>query len=120
VIRAGLARAAKLFLGVALASGAVSLLAGVALGARWARALSVGWYCAGAFVLLLGFLASSRGPTRAAETGSWAPVTLRNRSLRWATRSEQEESIGVSAVLVLLGLVLIVLGVAVDPRHPLF
>jgi uncharacterized membrane protein YczE len=120
VIRAGLARAAKLFVGVALASAAVSLLTGLALGAGATRALSVGWYCAGAFLLLLGFVASTRGPTRAADTGGWAPVTLRGRSLRWATRSEQEEAIGLSAVLVLLGLVLIALGVAVDPRHPLF
>jgi hypothetical protein len=120
VIRAGLARAAKLFCAVAVASAVVSLLTGLALGAGAARALSVGWYCVGAFLLVLGFVASARGPTRVADKGSRAPVTLRGRPLRWATRSEQEESIGLSAVLILLGIVLIALGVAVDPRQPIF
>jgi hypothetical protein len=120
MIRAGLARAAKLFLAAALASGAVALLVGLGLGAGAERALSVGWTCAGAFALLLGFLASSRGPTRSAESGNWAPISMRGRSLRWASRREQEESLGLSAVLVALGLLLIVLGVLVDPRHRLF
>ncbi len=119
MIRAGLARALKLFAAAAAASGLVSLLVGFAVGAGAARSLSVGWYCTGSFALLLGFVASSRGPTRA-EDGGWSPVSLSGRSLRWATRSEQEESIGVSALLVVLGLVLILLGVAADPRHPLF
>jgi hypothetical protein len=120
VIRAGLARASKLFLGAAAVSAALSLLIGLVVGSSVARAVSVGWYGGGALLLALGFVASSRGPTRTEDSGAWSPVTLRNRSLRWATRSEQEESIGVSAVLVLLGLVLIALGVLVDPRHPVF
>jgi hypothetical protein len=120
VIRAGLARALKLLLGVAAGSGLVALPAGVAAGASAARAVSVGWYCTGAFVLMLGLVASSRGPTRSVEGGGWAPVSMRGRKLRWASRAEQDESINVSAVLVVLGLVLILLGVVVDPRHPLF
>jgi hypothetical protein len=119
VIRAGLARALKLYLGVAAVSGALSLAIGLASGSAVSRAVSVGWYCSGALLLALGLVASSRGPTRAADTGAWAPVTLRKRSLRWATRSEQDESLAVSALLVVLGLLLIVLGVAVDPLHPL-
>jgi hypothetical protein len=42
------------------------------------------------------------------------------RRLRWATRDEQEESINSSAVFVVLGVVLIVLGAASDNRHALF
>lgn len=120
MIRAGLARALQLFLAVAVASGLVSLVAGVVAGASAARAVSVGWYCTGAFLLALGLIASSRGPTRSVEGGSWSPVSMRGRKLRWASRSEQEDSINVSAVLVALGLVLIVAGVAVDPRQRLF
>jgi uncharacterized membrane protein len=120
VIRAGLARALKLFLGVSAVSAAVSLLIGLLGGSGAARAVSVGWYCVGAFTLMLGFVASSRGPTRTVDGGAWAPVSMRGRSLRWASRTEQEESISVSAVLVVLGFVLIALGVLVDPRHPLF
>jgi energy-converting hydrogenase Eha subunit E len=120
MIRVGLARTATLFLALAVAGGLVSLLAGLALGAGAARSLSLGWACTGAFLLLLGFLATSRGPTRAVDGGGWAPISLRGRSLRWASRAEQEESLGISALLVVLGLLLIALGVAVDPRHRLF
>jgi hypothetical protein len=120
VIRAGLARALKLFAGAALASGAVALVLGLALGSGAARSVSLGWYCAGDFAVLSGFVASRRGATRSAAAGAWMPVSLRARPLRWASRAEQEESLGLSAVLVVLGLVLIVLGVVIDPRHPLF
>ena len=40
--------------------------------------------------------------------------------LRWATPAEQEETINMSAVFVAIGLTLIVLGVAADPRYKLF
>ena len=120
MIRAGLARTLKLFLAIAGSSAVIGLLAGAALGAGVARSLSVAWYCAGAFLLAIAFVASSRGPTRAADTGTWAPVSLRARSLRWASRHEQEESINLSAVLVVLGFGLIAIGVVADPRHPLF
>jgi hypothetical protein len=115
VIRAGLARAARLFLGVAAASAAVAAVLGLAVGASVVRAVAVGWYGTGAAVLALGFLASSRGPTRATEA-----LSLRARSRRWATRAEQEESLNLGAVLVVLGVCLILLGVIVDPRHRLF
>ena len=115
MIRAGLARALRLLVAVAAATAVVSILVGLALGAGLDRALSVGWYCAGAFALLVGFVASSRGPTRGADI-----PTGRVRARRWATRNEQEETINLSAALVALGFVLIVLGVLVDRRHPLF
>jgi hypothetical protein len=120
MIRAGIARATKLALLLAGVTAAAALLVGLATGASVGRAVSVGWYCAGAFLLLLGFVASSRGPTRAEDTGGWSPVSLTGRSLRWASRAEQEESIGIGVLLVVIGLALILLGVAVDPRHALF
>jgi hypothetical protein len=115
MVRAGLARALRLFVAVAGGTAIVSVLAGLAFGTGLDRALSLGWYCAGAFALLVGFVASSRGPTRSAET-----LSSRVRARRWATRDEQEESINLSAVIVALGFLLIVLGVLADRRHPLF
>jgi uncharacterized membrane protein HdeD (DUF308 family) len=120
VIRAGLARALKLLVLAIVVPGAVALLIGLVAGTSVSHALALAWYAAGAFVLLVGFAASSRGPTRSSDTGAWAPVSARGRMLRWATRSEQEDSLNVSAVLVALGVVLLVLGVAVDGRHRLF
>ena len=116
MVRAGLARALRLFVAVAAASAALALLVGLAVGASAARAVSVGWYATGAIVLVLGFFASSRGPTRATERG----VGRRLRQRRWATRGEQEDALNLSAVLVALGVVLIALGVVLDPRQRLF
>jgi hypothetical protein len=42
------------------------------------------------------------------------------RARRWATRAEQDETLNLSAALVALGLLLLVLGVLADRRHPLF
>jgi hypothetical protein len=41
---------------------------------------------------------------------------LGGRAVRWATREEREEAISMSAVLVTLGFVLILIGVAADTR----
>jgi uncharacterized membrane protein HdeD (DUF308 family) len=120
VIRAGLARALRLFAVTIVVSGVIALLIGLVVGTSPDRALAVGWYATGSLVLLVGFVASVRGPTRSVDSGAWAPVSARGRMLRWATRSEQEDSLNLSAVLVALGVVLLVLGVAVDGRHRLF
>jgi hypothetical protein len=47
-------------------------------------------------------------------------LASRVRARRWATRDEQEESLNLSAALVVLGFALVVLGVLADRRHPLF
>jgi len=114
-----LGRLAKLFLAAVVGTGAVSLLAGLALGASPDRSVSLGWYCVGGFLLIGGFFVGNRGPAR--NVGEqWTPLSLRGRMLRWATPSEQEESINLSAVLIVLGFALILLGVAADTRYSLF
>jgi hypothetical protein len=120
VIRAGVARFLTILLVIAVASAAAAVLLGLGLGGSLERAVAIGWYLAGASALFIGFIASTRGPTRAADSGGWAPVSLRGRSLRWASRTEQDDSLNISAILVAIGFVLIVLGVAVDPIHALF
>jgi hypothetical protein len=45
---------------------------------------------------------------------------FRDRRLRWASGSEQVESLSLSFVFVALGLVLIILGVVTDTRYELF
>lgn len=119
-LRAGLARFLTILAAIAAVSAAAASLVGLANGSSVPRAIAIGWYCAGAFALFVGFVASSRGPTRDAESGGWAPVSLRARSLRWASRTEQEESLNLAAILVAIGVVLIVLGVGIDPIHALF
>ena len=116
-VRGVLRRAAVLFLVVAGGSALVSLLLGLALGSGVSRSISLGWYCVGSALLLGGFFVGNRGPARPQGEG-WSVFSTR-RWVRWATPDEQHESISLSALLVLLGFVIIVLGVVADSRHPL-
>jgi uncharacterized membrane protein HdeD (DUF308 family) len=98
-------------------TGIVALLIGLALGSSLARSLSVGWYAVGSVLLISGFFVGNRGPARPQGEG-WSVFSLR-RWVRWATPDEQRESISLSAVLVVLGFLLIALGVLADTRYKL-
>ncbi len=88
------------------------------------RAVSVGFYGVGSFLLVGGFFVGNRGPVRLKKEdsaeGMGMPVLglplIGGRSVRWASREEREEAISTSAVLVCLGFVLILIGVAADSR----
>ncbi len=118
----GLAAAARRFgiLFAALAGGTalVALLLGLAVGSGVGRSLSLGWYIVGSTLLISGFFIGNRGPSRPQGQG-WSPFSLQRWS-RWATPDEQRETISFSAVLVLLGFIIIALGVVADTRYTLF
>src|SRR2546430_13747576 len=100
----------------------VSIVLGLLLGASLPRSIALGFYLVGCFLLLAGFFFGNRGPVRPkgdVDTGGMLYNPAKRR-LRWATRDEQEESINSSAVFVVLGVVLIVLGAASGNRHALF
>ncbi len=48
-----------------------------------------------------------------------APLFWGSRFVRWASPSEREENINISAVFIVLGFVLILVGVAADKRYDL-
>ncbi|NUR75553.1 MAG: hypothetical protein HOQ28_04600 [Thermoleophilia bacterium] len=96
-------------------SGVIALLLGLAFGSSVSRALSVGWYIVGSVLLISGFFVGNRGPTRPQGEG-WHVFSLR-RWVRWATPDEQRETLSLSAVLVVLGFLLIALGVLADARY---
>jgi hypothetical protein len=114
-------RGAVRFAAIVAVAGAItaitSLVLGTLLQASWARSLSVGFYVSGSLSVAIGCLHGLRGPTRAVDTAT-RPMFLERR-LRWATRAEQEEALASSALFVLLGIVLLVLGFVTDPRYPL-
>src|SRR4051794_4284923 len=113
---AAAARRFSILLGVLVGgTGAIALLVGLAFGSGVSRALSVGWYSVGSVLLISGFFVGNRGPTRPAGEG-WTVFSWR-RWVRWATPDEQRESLSLSAVLVVLGVVLIALGVLADTRY---
>ena len=95
----------------------VALLLGLALGSSVSRSLSLGWYIIGCVLLISGFFVGNRGPSRPEGEG-WSAFSLR-RWVRWASPDEQRETLSLSAVLVVLGFVLIALGVLADTRHPI-
>lgn len=101
----------------ALAAGtaAAALLLGLAFGAGVSRSLSLGWYVVGCVLLVSGFFVGNRGPSRPEGEG-WSVFSV-NRWVRWATPEEQRDSLSLSAVLVVLGFVLIALGVLADTRY---
>lgn len=112
---------------LAVAAGvtvAGSLLLALVGGASPRRALALGFYLVGSFLLLAGFFVGSRGrarvdtPTR--EHGGSFGSALGARRVRAATSAEQRETIGASALCIALGLVLLVGGVLADDQHRLF
>jgi hypothetical protein len=114
--------AALVILGSAL-TALLSLPIGLLFGASAERALTIGFYLVGCFLMVVGFFAGNRGPARVkSETAGPAllPFTFSGRRLRWATQGEQHETINNSAIFVTLGLILVVIGLLIDPNHTLF
>ena len=101
----------------------VSVALGLLAGASLDRAVSLGFYGLGCFLMVAGFFIGNRGPARVkSETAgsSMLPVPgFGNRRLRWATLDEQNETINNSAVFIILGLILVLIGVVVDSHHSL-
>jgi hypothetical protein len=117
MLRAAARRFLVLLVGIAGATALLSLLGGLVGGSSPNRALAVGFYLVGCFLLIAGFFIGNRGPVRPKGTG---PMLFGSRIMRWATPLEREETLNESALFVALGFVLIVIGVAVDNRTGLF
>ena len=117
---AALRRFVVLFFGVAGLTALVSLLLGLLFNSSISRAISLGFYGVGAFLLITGFFVGNRGPARVkGDPGFNVFGLMSNRRIRWATGSEQAETLNLSFVFVLLGFLLIALGVAADTRYKL-
>jgi hypothetical protein len=103
----------------------LSLILGLMIGAGINRSLTLGFYFGGCFLLVVGFFVGNRGPARVKGEDTVGATVLPlpgagTRKLRWATLTEQNETINNSAIFISLGLLLIVLGAAIDSRHSLF
>jgi hypothetical protein len=121
MVLAALRRLATLILATSAGVIAVGILFALALGSSLSRAISLGFYGLGSFLLIAGFFIGNRGPSRVkAEEGRPFLFFFGQRKLRWATADEQEQTLNESAVFVTLGFVLILIGVAVDSRYQLF
>ena len=111
MLLAALRRLAALVVLGSAATAIVSLPVGLLLGASPERSLTIGFYLAGCFLMVIGFFAGNRGPARVkseAPGPAVLPFTFSGRRLRWATQGEQHETINNSAIFVSLGLILVV------------
>jgi hypothetical protein len=121
MLRDAARRFALLLAATTVGTAVLALAIGLLVGSSVSRSVSVGFYITGAFLLIFGFFVGNRGPVRVkGEPGFGMFGFFQNRQLRWATGSEQFESLSLSVVFVALGIVLIVFGVVTDTRYELF
>jgi hypothetical protein len=66
--------------------------------------------------MVCGFFVGNRGPVRPTGVG---PALFGARFVRWATPLEREETLNESALYVVVGFLLILLGVVADTHHRL-
>ena len=118
---AGLRRLAVLLVATAVGLGGAAALGGLAFGSSAGRSISVTYYVVGAFLLVLGFFAGTRGPLRprGSEEAS-DPVTgmfgvgISSKGARAATETERKDSIATAGIFLAVGIWLIALGVVID------
>src|ERR1044072_3771519 len=122
-MRAAIRRVVPLVVGCSIVVAAVSALFGTLIGASLDRAVALGFYGLGFFLLVSGFLVGNRGPPRATSETAGSSVLplpgMGDRRLRWATLDEQNETINNSAIFIVLGLVLVLMRVVGDSHHSL-
>jgi hypothetical protein len=120
MLLAGFRRLATIGAALLAATVALSVLLGLAAGADLLRAIAVGLYVLGALLLAGCFVFGVRGPLRGvSETGETAPI-IGARGYRRATPDERSESTRIAVLLFVLGIVVILIGSAIDPAHRAF
>ena len=94
----------------------VSLSLGLLLDSDLNRAVARGFEGFGCLLLILGFFVGNRGPVREKDEASpfFGP-----RFLRWASPDEHQSTIAESAIFLVLGIILILIGLAIDSRYRL-
>jgi uncharacterized membrane protein HdeD (DUF308 family) len=117
---AGLRRLFGFAAGTTVVVAVLSLIAGLLLGSDPRRSISVGLYGVGSLYVVVGIFYGVRPPVRTTggggSPGIFGSLAAGGGSARWADREDIEESLGLSAVFVSIGLLLIVIGAAIDPR----
>lgn len=109
-IIAGLRRLAVAALVVCAGALALSALAGALLGSSLPRAMALGGYLAGSFLLVIGVFQGKRGPL----AGAAMRAHLEGRE-----PDRGGETTGVPGLFLALGFLLVLVAVLVDPRNHL-
>jgi len=122
------ARRIVLLFGIAtVAVAAVSALIGLALGSSAPRAAATGLYLVGCFLVVLGVFAGVRGPLRPAgdaeeaePLGALLGVGIFSKGVRRATNDERQDARATTWLFLTLGIAMVLVGIAIDPRTSLF
>jgi len=89
---------------------------GLILGTSLNRSIAVAFEAFGCLLLLFAFFVGNRGPAR---TKGDAHPFIGPRFLRWATPEEHQSTIAESAIFIVVGLILVLIGLLVDKRYSL-
>jgi hypothetical protein len=130
VLLSGLRRLLIAFAVLVGLTGSLSLVLGALAHANLAHALAVGFYLAGAFVLVGSFVVGLRGPLRAEWGEGQEPEMARElpvvrpgfvpRVIRRTTLTERADSRRNSIALVAVGVLLVLIGAGFDPSRNAF
>ena len=113
----GARRFLLLFGGVVGATAGIAIGLGALLGASVPRSISLGFYMVGSFLLAGGILVGNTRPLR--NTGERGLFHV-GGEIRRTTAEERSESMRASATYIVVGVLLIILGIAADQRVSLF
>jgi len=120
VLRAAARRIATIYVTIVLVTLVGSLLLGLLADADLGRSIAVGFYIAGAILLIGCFVTGVRGPLRGVSRGGETVSVLGARGVRKATADERSEATRTSVLLFAMGMSLVVIGAIVDPAHTVF
>jgi len=96
-----------------------ALAIGAVAGLSLARSIAVGLYMVGGILVVVGFVVGNRPPVRMRD-GVEEATPWRSRPVRWASRQELDDALNSSAVFVIVGLTLVLIGIGFDGRRALF
>jgi hypothetical protein len=127
-VRAAARRIVLLFGGAIVVIAALSAAIGIALGSSAARSTATGLYVVGCFLLVLGVFAGVRGPLRPSgepgedgdAIGSLLGVGIFSKGVRTATSEERADAHSTAWLFLAMGMAMILVAIAVDPRTKLF
>jgi hypothetical protein len=127
-VRAAARRIVLLFGSAIVVIAALSGAIGLALGSSAARSAATGLYLVGCFLLVLGVFAGVRGPLRPSgepgedgdAVGSLLGIGIFSKGVRTATSEERADAHSTAWLFLAMGMAMIIVGIAVDPRTKLF
>ena len=119
VLASGARRFTIILVGVLAGTGIPAVLVGLALGVGIRRAVSVTFYCVGAALLAGTVITGVRGPLRADYKTEPGPLgrLVAPRTIRRATAEERSEGTRLAVFLFAVGMLVLLVGAALDPVH---